>query len=106
MADRPAPSATALRATVRGAVTGVGFRAATVERAHELGVQGWVRHAEDDPAAIAVHAEGAPEAVGALEAFLREGPGGGARVEEAEVTAAKVEGHEQFAIRGVSAGGF
>jgi acylphosphatase len=98
-------SGRAIRATVRGAVTGVGFRAATVERAHELGVLGWVRHAEDDAEAIAVHAEGAPEAVSALEAFLRDGPGG-ARVDDVAVAAAKVEGHEQFAIRGVSAGAF
>jgi acylphosphatase len=95
----------AIRATVRGAVTGVGFRAATVERAHALGVRGWVRHAEDDDAAVAVHAEGDPEAVAALEDFLRAGPEG-ARVEAVEVARAKVEGHEQFAIRGVSAGPF
>ena len=90
---------------MRGAVTGVGFRDATVARAHALGVLGWVRHAEDDPEAIAVHAEGAPDAVGALEAFLREGPDD-ARVEDTEITTAKVEGHEQFAIRGVRAGAF
>src|SRR3954447_20392728 len=105
MADRPAPSATALRATVRGAVTGVGFRAATVQRAHELGVLGWVRHAEDDPAAGAVHAEGRADAVPALVAFLEQGPPA-ARVDAVDTARAKVEGHEQFATRGVRAGGF
>jgi len=105
MADRPAPSATALRATVRGAVTGVGVRAATVQRAHELGVLGWVRHAEDDPATVAVHAEGPADAVAALAAFLHDGPPS-ARVEAVETARAKVEGHEQFATRGVPAGAF
>jgi acylphosphatase len=95
----------AIRATLRGRVTGVGFRAATVDRAQALGVLGWVRNAEDERDAVQVHAEGPADAVDALEAFLRDGPPG-ARVEEAEVVAAKVEGHEQFAVRGVSAGRF
>jgi DNA ligase D-like protein (predicted 3'-phosphoesterase) len=52
-----------------------------------------------------VHAEGPPAALEALERFLREGPRG-ARVSEVAVEPARVEGHEQFAIRGVSAGVF
>jgi bifunctional non-homologous end joining protein LigD len=64
---------------------------------------GWVRNAEDGT--VAVHAEGAPAAVEALIAFLRKGPPGAAVV-EAAVDDARVEGHEQFAIRGVSAGTF
>jgi acylphosphatase len=90
----------AIRATVRGEVRGVGLRAATVAQAGELGVRGWVRHAQDDDAALAVHAEGAPEAVDALAAFL----GAGGRT--VEVASTKLEGHEQFAVRGVSAGPF
>ncbi len=43
MADAP----TAIRATVTGRVQGVFFRDATVARAHELGVLGWVRNGED-----------------------------------------------------------
>jgi DNA ligase D-like protein (predicted 3'-phosphoesterase) len=50
-----------------------------------------------------VHAEGPPGAIEALIAFLGEGPGGAQAVEVQEV---RVEGHEQFAIRGVSAGAF
>ncbi|MGV1048755.1 MAG: DNA polymerase ligase N-terminal domain-containing protein [Solirubrobacterales bacterium] len=95
--------ATARRAVVRGAVQGVGFREATVRRARELGVIGWVRNAEDG--SVAVHAEGAPAAVEELLAHLREGPRG-ARVEAVESETVEVEGHEQFAIRGVSAGAF
>jgi DNA ligase D-like protein (predicted 3'-phosphoesterase) len=92
-----------VRATVRGDVQGVGFRYATVERAHELGVLGWVRN--EDDGTVLVHAEGPEEAVDALLGWLREGPRG-AKVGEVEVEKGKVEGHEQFAIRGVSAGVF
>lgn len=93
----------AIRATVRGGVQGVGFRETTRRRALELGALGWVRNAEDG--AVLVHAEGSAEAVDGLVAFLGEGPRG-ASVEGVEVDEVKPEGHEQFAIRGVSAGVF
>jgi DNA ligase D-like protein (predicted 3'-phosphoesterase) len=100
----PGPSgARAIRAVVNGAVQGVGFREATRRRAIALGVLGWVRNEQDG--SVAVHAEGAPEAVESLVAFLREGPRG-ARVDGVAVQDVRVEGHEQFAIRGVSAGAF
>jgi DNA ligase D-like protein (predicted 3'-phosphoesterase) len=70
------------------AVRGVG---ATVDevlaRARELGLMGWVR---DDDGTVRFHAEG--ERVDELDAE--------------EIEPAKVEGHEQFAVRGVSAGVF
>jgi DNA ligase D-like protein (predicted 3'-phosphoesterase) len=93
----------AIRAVLRGRVQGVGFREATVRRAHEAGALGWVRNAEDGT--VAVHAEGTEAAVHELLEFLREGPPA-AEVEDVEVEPAKVEGHEQFAVRGVSAGAF
>jgi DNA ligase D-like protein (predicted 3'-phosphoesterase) len=86
----------AIRATV-GNPTEEDFREATLARARELGVQGWVRLDDD---AVRVHAEGDPAAVDALVAAL----GSGTR--EPVVERAKVEGHEQFAIRGVIAGAF
>ncbi|HUB98379.1 MAG TPA: DNA polymerase ligase N-terminal domain-containing protein [Solirubrobacterales bacterium] len=92
-----------LRAVVRGRVQGVGFREATVNRAQELGVMGWVRNAEDD--SVLVQAEGPGQAVEELVGFLREGPPGAA-VAEVEIEPGKVEGHEQFAVRGVAAGVF
>lgn len=64
---------------------------------------GWVRNADDG--AVAVHAEGPPAAVEALIVFLRAGPRG-AVVVDVTVDDAKIEGHEQFAVRGVSAGVF
>ena len=63
-------------------------------RALELGLRGWVRGIDDGT--LCVHAEGEPSALLQLgEAFdsVQEHP-------------ARVEGHEQFAIRGVPAGVF
>jgi DNA ligase D-like protein (predicted 3'-phosphoesterase) len=92
-----------VRVAVRGHVQGVGFREATVARAEDLGVFGWVRNLEDG--SVEVQAEGADTAVDGLVEWLGEGPPG-AEAEEVDVTKGKVEGHEQFAIRGVSAGVF
>ena len=97
--DAPA----AVRAVVRGRVQGVGFRDAVMHRARSLGVLGWVRNRADG--AVEVHAEGSADAVEALVAFLREGPRA-AEVAEVDAPRVKVEGHEQFAVRGVSAGMF
>ncbi len=97
------PDTRAIRAVVTGAVQGVGFRDATRRRARELGLMGWVRN--DDGGTVAVHAEGPAPAVAALISFLNKGPRGAA-VDEVAVQEVRVEGHEQFAIRGVSAGVF
>ena len=93
----------AVRLVVHGRVQGVGYRDATVARARELGLGGWVRN--EDDGTVRLHAEGAPEAVAALRAFAADGPRG-ARVERVEELPAKVEGHEQFVVRGVPAGRF
>jgi DNA ligase D-like protein (predicted 3'-phosphoesterase) len=92
-----------MRAVVRGKVQGVGFRDAAMCQARKLGALGWVRNAEDGT--LLVHAEGPGPGVEELLDFLREGPPA-ARVAEVTVEPVKVEGHEQFAIRGVSAGVF
>ena len=93
----------AVRAVVSGKVQGVFFRDETVSRADRLGVLGWVRNADDGT--VRVHVEGPVAAVDGLIDFLEEGPPA-AHVERVEVEPAKVEGHEQFAVRGVSAGAF
>jgi len=103
VAKKKDDGAVAARVVVRGAVQGVGFREATLRQAGELGVLGWVRNGEEDD--VLVHAEGSEPAVEALLAFLRDGPSA-ARVAEVASESVKVEGHEQFAIRGVSAGVF
>ncbi len=104
MADRRrGTAAAAIRAVVHGEVQGVGFRDATVRRAHELGVMGWVRNGEDGT--VQVHAEGTERAVEELVTFLRSGTPL-AQVSGVASDSVAVEGHEQFAIRGVSAGVF
>jgi DNA ligase D-like protein (predicted 3'-phosphoesterase) len=64
---------------------------AVVAMAGELGVMGWVRPTGE------IHAEGAPDALRSLMTFLGDA---------VPTERARVEGHEQFAIRGVSAGVF
>jgi len=93
----------AIRAVVSGEVQEVGFRDAAVDRARELGLLGWVRHGDDGT--VELHVEGDPGALGEFEAFLREGPPS-AKVAAVETKPVRAEGHEQFAIRGVSAGVF
>jgi DNA ligase D-like protein (predicted 3'-phosphoesterase) len=103
MAGRGKAKGKGVRATVRGSVQGIGLREATVRRADDLGVLGWVRN--EDDGTVVVQAEGPDEAVDALVEWLGKGPRGAA-VEEVDVDKGKVEGHEQFAIRGVAAGVF
>jgi DNA ligase D-like protein (predicted 3'-phosphoesterase) len=103
MPVRADADAIAVRAAVRGEVQGIGYREVTLRRAHRLQVMGWVRNAEDGT--VLVHAEGPGQAVEELVAFLKEGPPA-ARVAEVTTESVRVEGHEQFAIRGVSAGAF
>ena len=72
-----------------------------LERAAELGLLGWVR---DDPdGVVRIHAEGAAGAPTQLVAALGASGDGATDVRSEKV---KVEGHEQFAVRGVSAGVF
>lgn len=95
----------AIRVRVRGSVQGVGLREAVVSRAGELAVLGWVRHDPEGGEDALAHVEGDREAVRQLVAFLEAGPGD-ARIDSVVVDEVKPEGHEQFAIRGVSAGVF
>lgn len=86
MASPPARNR-ALRAAAGGEIDAE----AVAAKARELGVMGWARPTGE------IHGEGAPDAVQALMAFL----GDGVATERA-----RIEGHEQFGIRGVSAGVF
>ncbi|HWX51645.1 MAG TPA: DNA polymerase ligase N-terminal domain-containing protein, partial [Solirubrobacteraceae bacterium] len=93
-----------MRAVAAAAADGdAGSPEAIRQRALELGVLGWVRRADDG--AVSVHAEGPAEAVEELIASLGGSPAGGGPAEPA-VEEVRVEGHEQFAIRGVRAGAF
>jgi acylphosphatase len=65
-------SSCAVRCLVAGHVQGVFFRAATAERALDLGVRGWVRNLPDRR--VEVLATGDPEAVATLTQWLWQGP--------------------------------
>lgn len=88
----------AVRVRVEGGAPADGFAATIRERAAGLGLLGWVRRDGDVGSA---HVEGEPGPVDELVALIESEVGAGASVEEV-----KAEGHEQFAIRGVSAGSF
>ena len=77
----------ALRAAAGGGIDAE----AVAAKARELGVMGWVRPTGE------IHAEGAPDALQALLAFA---------AGDIATEPARVEGHEQFGIRGVNAGVF
>jgi acylphosphatase len=61
-----------LRAVVRGEVQGVGYRWAVQRQARRLGLTGYAENLPDG--SVRVEAEGRPERLDELEAFLRGGP--------------------------------
>jgi DNA ligase D-like protein (predicted 3'-phosphoesterase) len=91
---------TASRISVTGQVADPSLREGIRARARRLGLLGWVRLAADG--SLCLHAEGEPAAIAELVAELRSIPGVGS-VSDRQV---RVEGHEQFAIRGIAAGVF
>jgi len=83
-----------IRAT--GRVQGVFFRDSTREEAERRGVAGWVRNCADG--SVEAVFEGEPEAVEALLAFARGGPGS-ARIEALDVADEEPEGLHGFDVR-------
>ncbi|WP_456267315.1 acylphosphatase [Kushneria sp. AK178] len=61
-----------MQVRVAGHVQGVGFRQATVQRAHELGVAGYARNCDDGSVEVGV--AGNDEQVTALIEWLETGP--------------------------------
>ena len=91
--DKPA----ARRIVIKGEVSDLAVRDRLRATARGLGLLGWVRLMQDGT--LCVHAEGDPAALDGLSGSVREL----GSVAERDV---RVEGHEQFAIRGVTAGTF
>jgi DNA ligase D-like protein (predicted 3'-phosphoesterase) len=89
----------AIRATLPADGRGDELVETVLARARELNLLGWVR--DDADGKVRIHAEGPAGAPGQLASALSE-----AGVPCVEVESVKVEGHEQFAVRGVSAGVF
>jgi DNA ligase D-like protein (predicted 3'-phosphoesterase) len=94
-------SSAAARITATGAdLTALSHREAVRSRALSLNLRGWVRLQDDRT--LHAHAEGPGAAIDELIEAMR----AIASVESVTEAKAKVEGHEQFAIRGVPAGVF
>ncbi|MGH2910301.1 MAG: DNA polymerase ligase N-terminal domain-containing protein [Solirubrobacteraceae bacterium] len=95
--DPDAPRA--LRAQLSPAAADAGLAEAVRADALRVAVLGWVRGDAPLQGPVEVHAEGAPDALVAFVATL-EGRG------ELRSESVRVEGHEQFSVRGVPAGVF
>jgi acylphosphatase len=87
------PEPVARRVVVHGTVQGVFFRQATLRRAEERGVRGWVRNNPDGT--VEAIFEGEPEAVDAMVRFVHDGPRA-AQVRHVDVEDAQPEGHDGF----------
>ncbi|KRD41441.1 acylphosphatase [Cellulomonas sp. Root930] len=81
---------------VHGSVQGVGYRWSLAREARRLGVHGWVRNRVDGTVEAVL--EGAADAVEALVAWCRTGPGG-AVVSGVDVTVEEPEALTRFEIR-------
>jgi DNA ligase D-like protein (predicted 3'-phosphoesterase) len=90
----------ARRICIAGEVFDSALREEVRSRARRLGVLGWVQLTEDDN--LCAHAEGERRAIEELVMSLR----AMAAVDSISERPVRVEGHEQFAIRGVPAGVF
>jgi acylphosphatase len=85
-----------IRLTISGHVQGVCYRAATWEKAHALGITGWVKNCPDG--SVEIHAEGAEEKLNELEKWCWDGPPA-SEVESVRREAVSLEGCESFDIR-------
>jgi DNA ligase D-like protein (predicted 3'-phosphoesterase) len=86
--------------SIEGDVSDRALREDVRSQARDLGLRGWVRLVDDG--SLSAHVEGELAAVDALADDLRSIAGVGS----VTTSPARVEGHEQFAIRGVPAGVF
>jgi acylphosphatase len=87
----------AIRCTVAGRVQGVYYRAATVERASELGLGGWVKNLADGR--VEAVASGPLEALTDFAAWLWQGPPA-ARVTSVQVEEWTEAVADRFDVRG------
>jgi DNA ligase D-like protein (predicted 3'-phosphoesterase) len=91
---------TARRIRIAGDVSDLSLREQVSSRARRLGVLGWVELTQEGT--LCAHLEGQRAAVEQFDGVLRSITGG----EQVSDEPARVEGHEQFAIRGIPAGVF
>jgi DNA ligase D-like protein (predicted 3'-phosphoesterase) len=89
----------ALRAQIAPQTMSPTLAADVRAEALRLGLRGWVRDDGPARAPLTIHAEGPGQALDTLVGSL-------SGEAEMEISAVKIEGHEQFAVRGMSAGVF
>ncbi len=77
---------------IGGRVQGVFFRANTLRKAEELGINGWVRNLEDGR--VEVVAEGSDDKIKKFTEFLKRGP------PSAKVTKFEIKKHNGFVEKG------
>jgi acylphosphatase len=85
-----------VRVRVSGRVQGVFFRAETRDRAHSLGLDGWVRNAPDG--SVEAVFEGDAERVESMVAWCRRGPRG-AQVDNVEIAQEEPRDEQGFSVR-------
>ncbi len=90
----------AVRLSVMGDGADGSLRESMRDQAERLGLRGWVRRMEEGT--LTAHVEGSRSVIDELIAWLGSRPD----VERVEERGVRVEGHEQFAIRGIPAGAF
>jgi acylphosphatase len=89
------PNAGAFFASVSGRVQGVGFRYSAIREAQRLRLNGWVRNAASGD--VEVWAEGPPDALDLLLAWLNRSPGF-SRVDSVEKTDVAPRGYRDFVV--------
>ncbi|WP_224999467.1 acylphosphatase [Cesiribacter sp. SM1] len=85
-----------LRIRVTGKVQGVFYRASTKAKAKELGLNGWVKNAEDG--SVLIEAEGEDMNLDKLVEWCQQGPGA-AQVNGVETNEIVPEGVNSFEVR-------
>jgi DNA ligase D-like protein (predicted 3'-phosphoesterase) len=88
------------RISASGSVAGDALRDHVRARAVQLGLRGWVRL--DEAGTLCAHLEGEPQSISELAIWLRSVDG----IEAVAESPTRIEGHEQFMVRGVPAGMF
>lgn len=81
------------RYAIEGEVQGVNFRAMVAQKAHELGVAGFVRNEKDGSVTLVAQGERKED----LLAWIKKGPGF-SRVEEMRKVGEEDEHYEEFSI--------
>lgn len=90
------PERVAVRVIVSGRVQGVGFRAATRERADDAGLAGWVRNAPDG--SVEAHLQGEAARISEVLAWIRAGGPPAGRVDALEARDVPVEDLVRFSV--------